>query len=80
MATPQLRDTYLSWKGVVGDLVPMYSPGRKRKKYVSWIMSDIDFSSLLAEAAVMEAMWRRASTGTGLTQLGGVSCLEYALY
>ena len=80
MATPHLRYTYLSCKGVVWVLVTVYSPGRKMKTYVSRIMSDIDLSSSLAEAYAMEEMWQRTSTGTCLTKLGGVSFLEYALY
>ena len=33
LAAPQMRDAYLSWKGIVGDLVPVYFPRFKGKKY-----------------------------------------------
>ena len=59
LVAPQLRDVSLSWKGDVGDLVPVYYPSRRRKNYVSCIISDIDFSSLSAELTVMEAMWQK---------------------
>ena len=73
LAAPQLRDTYFIWKGFVEDLVPVYSTGHNRNKYAIWIMSGIAFRSSLVEAAVMEEMWRRTWTGTGLTQLVGGS-------
>ena len=71
LAVTHLRDTYFIWKGVVGDLVPVYSTGHKRKKYVIWIMSDIDFRYLSAESDAMEALWQSIWTGTGFIRLGG---------
>ena len=71
LSAPQLRDTFLSWKGVVGGLVPVYYTGHKMKNDEIWIMSDISFSSFLLEAAAMEAIWWRNYTGTGLAWLGG---------
>ena len=57
LAATQLRDTYLSCKEVVGDLVSVYYPGFRRKKYTIWIIYDIALSSLLKEAATTEVMW-----------------------
>ena len=59
LALPQLRDLSLSWKWFVGGLVHVYSPGRRRRKYAICIIYDIAFSSLLVEAAAMEAMRQR---------------------
>ena len=57
LAATQLRDTSLSWKGVVGDLVPVYYPSCRRKKYAGWIIYDIALRYFSEEAAAMEAMW-----------------------
>ena len=57
LAAPHFRGASLSWKGVVGDLVPVYYPGHRRKKYASCIIYDIAFRSSSVEADAMEAMW-----------------------
>ena len=71
LVAPQLWHTSFSWKGVMGYLAPLFYTSCRRKNHASCIIYYIALSSLSAEAAAMEVMWRRTWTGTGLTLLIG---------
>ena len=73
-ASQTLKVIYDSRNGELSDLVPVYSPGRSRKKKAMMIMSAIACSSGSLEAAAMQASRRRTWTGIGFTRDGGGSC------
>jgi hypothetical protein len=63
--------------GVVSDGVPVYSPGRRRKKNARVIMSAMAWVPMDADGAdANEATWLKIWTGIGLTRLGGGSARE----
>ena len=73
---PTLKVTSDSQNGELSDLVPVYSPGRSKKKKEMMIMSATACSSGSLEAAAMQASRRRTWTGIGFTQDGGGYCRE----
>ena len=74
---PTLKVTSDSRNGNLSDFVPVYSPGRSRKKKAMIIMSETACSSGSLEAANTQASRRRTWNGIGLTQDGIGSCWEY---
>ena len=64
--------------GDVSEGLSVYSPGRRRKKKASPIMSAVPWIKGSFEACAMAKMRRMTIIGTGLTRFGGGSCLEYA--
>ena len=73
---PTLKVTYDSQNGELSNFVPVYSPGRSRKKKAIIIMSATACSSGSLEAAATQASRRRTWTGIGLTLDGGGSCRD----
>ena len=73
---PTLKVTSDSQNGELSDFVPVYSPGRIRKKKAMIIMSATACSSGSLEAAATQAIRRKTCTGIGLTLDGGGSCRE----
>jgi hypothetical protein len=60
-------------KGVVSELLPVYSPGRRRKKKAE---QTISATAMLADEGEREATlrrWWRTEIGMGLTRFGGGS-------
>ena len=72
-AQPTLKVTSDSQNSKLSDFVPVYSPGRSRKKKAMMIMSASACSSGSLEAAATQAIWRRTWTGIGFTRDGGGS-------
>ena len=68
---PTLKVTSDSQNGELSDLVPVYSPGRSRKKKAMMIISAIACSSGYLEAAAMQASQWRTWTGIGLPGMAG---------
>ena len=66
-----LKVTSDSRNGELSDFVPVYSPGRSRKKKAIIIMSATACSSGSLEAVATQASRRRTWTGIGLTLDGG---------
>ena len=62
-------------KGVDSDLVPVYLPGRRRKKNAMAIIWATANMGELAVAAAAAMVCIRIGTGIGFTRLGGGSCL-----
>ena len=58
-------------KGVLSDFAPVYSPGRRRKKYVMMIMLHTHCVSASLVARATTATFRSTTMGTGFTRLGG---------
>ena len=73
---PTLKVTSDSQNSELSDFVPVYSPGRSRKKKVMIIMSATACSSGSLEAAATQTSRQRNWTGIGLTLDGGGSCRE----
>ena len=69
-----LKVTSDSQNGELSDLVPVYSPGRSRKKKAMMIVSATACSSGSLEAAATQASRQRTWTVIGFTQDGGGSC------
>ena len=63
------------WKGVLSYFAPVYSLGRRRKKYATMIMSHTHCVSVLLVERVTAAIFRSTMMGTGFTRLGGVRVL-----
>jgi hypothetical protein len=78
-ARPDVETNILQAKGVSSDVVPVNSPGRKRKKKAIMIMSAMASSgSLRWLPLACERMYMMIRMGIGLTRFGGASSFLYA--
>ena len=50
---PNLNETSSRWKGLMSELEPAYYSGMRRKKYVTILMTHLDWSKRSHEAATM---------------------------